>query len=62
MLGNGHFQVALNHSAWPGTALAVTLCLILLSLIGGATILPETRGQAMPDLLPEDKKLKNEEN
>lgn len=57
-----HSQIALNHLAWPGTALAVTLGLILFSLVGGAIILPETRDEAMPDLMPSIKKRKPNKN
>uniref|UniRef100_A0A7E4VH11 MFS domain-containing protein n=1 Tax=Panagrellus redivivus TaxID=6233 RepID=A0A7E4VH11_PANRE len=41
--------VAMNKWAWPGSALAVTAFVLILSAIAGAIVLPETRNARMPD-------------
>ena len=43
--------VNMNKWAWPGSALATTTCILVLSAIAGALILPETKNTAMPDVV-----------
>ncbi|KAK0404851.1 hypothetical protein QR680_017666 [Steinernema hermaphroditum] len=42
--------VNMNQIYWPGTAIAVTTVVIVLSLVTGFLILPETKNAAMPDV------------
>jgi len=41
--------VAVNRLFWPGTALSVATAILLLSLVTGFLILPETQNTSMPD-------------
>ncbi|KAI1709300.1 sugar transporter domain-containing protein [Ditylenchus destructor] len=42
--------ITMNAWAWQGSALTVTTCIALVSLITGFIILPETRNSSMPDV------------
>ena len=53
--------VNMNKWAWPGSALATTTCILILSVIAGALILPETKNTAMPDVV-DTKNPKTEES
>uniref|UniRef100_A0A915E9R0 Major facilitator superfamily (MFS) profile domain-containing protein n=1 Tax=Ditylenchus dipsaci TaxID=166011 RepID=A0A915E9R0_9BILA len=42
--------ITMNAWAWQGSAITVTTALSLASLVAGYIILPETRGESMPDV------------
>ena len=43
--------VNMNKWAWPGSAIAITTFILILSAISGALILPETKNAAMADVV-----------
>uniref|UniRef100_A0AC34FEX2 Uncharacterized protein n=2 Tax=Panagrolaimus sp. ES5 TaxID=591445 RepID=A0AC34FEX2_9BILA len=43
--------VNMNKWAWPGSAIAITTFILILSAISGAIILPETKNAAMADMV-----------